>query len=103
MVPALATAWRRTGDTTWEFQLRPNVKFADGTPFTAEDVVAGMRFWTWDTEEVVALVAWPLYTRLRRSISQNRRERWAREERPWGYTEENDPDLRRDPADPPSP
>ncbi len=51
---------------------------------------------------VVALVAWPLYTRLRRSISQSRRERWAREERPWGYTEENDPDLRRDPADPPS-
>ena len=40
VVPALAVSWRRTGDTTWEFQLRPNVKFSDGTPFTADDVVA---------------------------------------------------------------
>jgi len=40
LVPALATAWRRTSDTTWEFQLRPNVKFSDGSSFTAEDVVA---------------------------------------------------------------
>ena len=40
VVPALATAWKRTGDTTWEFQLRPNVKFSDGSAFSAEDVVA---------------------------------------------------------------
>ena len=40
VVPALATSWRRIGDTTWEFQLRPNVKFSDGTPFTATDVIA---------------------------------------------------------------
>jgi peptide/nickel transport system substrate-binding protein len=40
LAPALATAWRRTSDTTWEFQLRPNVKFSHGTPFDAEDVVA---------------------------------------------------------------
>src|SRR4051794_22085655 len=31
VAPALATAWKRTGDTTWEFQLRPGVQFADGT------------------------------------------------------------------------
>ncbi len=29
---------------------------------------------------LVALVAWPLYTALRSSISRRRRERWAREE-----------------------
>lgn len=40
VVPALATSWRRTGDTTWEFQLRPNVQFSDGTLLTANDVVA---------------------------------------------------------------
>lgn len=40
VVPALAVSWRRLGDTTWEFQLRPNVKFSDGSAFTADDVVA---------------------------------------------------------------
>jgi peptide/nickel transport system substrate-binding protein len=37
--PALATAWTMVGPTTWRFTLRPNVKFHDGTPFTADDVV----------------------------------------------------------------
>jgi len=39
-VPGLATSWRALDDLTWEFKLRKNVKFHDGTPFTAEDVVA---------------------------------------------------------------
>src|SRR5471032_3549128 len=38
-IPALATSWKTIGDTVWEFKLRPNVKFQDGSPFTAEDVV----------------------------------------------------------------
>jgi peptide/nickel transport system substrate-binding protein len=38
--PGLATSWRAVDDLTWEFKLRRNVKFHDGTPFTAEDVVA---------------------------------------------------------------
>lgn len=36
--PALATSWKITSDRTYEFQLRKNVKFHDGTPFTAKDV-----------------------------------------------------------------
>ena len=37
--PRLATTWRLVDPTTWEFELRPNVRFHGGTPFTAEDVV----------------------------------------------------------------
>ena len=39
IVPGLATSWQQTGPLTWRFKLRPNVKFDDGTPFTADDVV----------------------------------------------------------------
>lgn len=37
--PALATRWEQVNPTTWRFQLRPGVKFSDGSPFTADDVV----------------------------------------------------------------
>jgi peptide/nickel transport system substrate-binding protein len=38
--PGLATTWTNTSETTWEFTLRPGVKFHDGAPLTAEDVKA---------------------------------------------------------------
>ncbi len=37
--PLLATAWRYVDDTTIEFDLRHGVKFHDGSPFSADDVV----------------------------------------------------------------
>ena len=37
--PALAVAWKLISPTTWQFDLRPGVRFHDGTPFTSEDVV----------------------------------------------------------------
>eukprot|EP01042_Synura_sphagnicola_P018971 gene18971-23998_t len=41
--PLLAESWKAIDDTTWEFKLRRNVKFHDGTPFTADDVIATMQ------------------------------------------------------------
>ncbi len=38
--PMLATSWKIVNDTTWEFALRPNVKFHNGEPFTAASVKA---------------------------------------------------------------
>jgi peptide/nickel transport system substrate-binding protein len=37
-VPSLAESWTVDGNV-WNFKLRPNVKFADGSPLTAEDVL----------------------------------------------------------------
>jgi len=37
--PALAVSWQQVNPTTWSVKLRPGVKFHDGTPFTADDVV----------------------------------------------------------------
>jgi peptide/nickel transport system substrate-binding protein len=39
----LAVAWKPLDPTTWEFELRRGVRFHDGTPFTAEDVVFSIR------------------------------------------------------------
>src|SRR5207247_8365423 len=37
--PALAESWTQTSPTVWVFKLRKNVRFHDGTPLTAADVV----------------------------------------------------------------
>lgn len=37
--PALAESWTQTAPTVWVFKLRRNVRFHDGTPLTAADVV----------------------------------------------------------------
>jgi peptide/nickel transport system substrate-binding protein len=37
--PALAVRWEQPSPTVWRLHLRQGVKFSDGTPFTADDVV----------------------------------------------------------------
>lgn len=39
MRPGLALSWRVLAPDTWEIRLRPGVRFHDGTPFSADDVV----------------------------------------------------------------
>jgi peptide/nickel transport system substrate-binding protein len=39
VVPQLATKWEQLSPTQWRFHLRPNVKFHEGEPLTADDVV----------------------------------------------------------------
>ncbi|WP_341896353.1 ABC transporter substrate-binding protein [Ferrovibrio terrae] len=42
LTPGLAESWKTLDDTTWEFRLRKGVRFHDGSPFTAADVVFSM-------------------------------------------------------------
>ena len=37
--PALATSWEKLTPTLWRFHLRPGVRFHEGQPFTADDVL----------------------------------------------------------------
>ncbi|MDX6739427.1 ABC transporter substrate-binding protein [Actinocorallia sp. A-T 12471] len=44
LVPALAESWKSDDAKTFVYQLRKDVKFSDGTPVTAADIVASLEY-----------------------------------------------------------
>src|SRR5215475_8268182 len=43
LIPGLAVSWKLADPTTWEFKLRPGVKFHGGEDFSADDVVFSLQ------------------------------------------------------------
>lgn len=68
-VPWLAQEFRNVDPTTWEFKLRPNVKYHDGTPLTAEAVSFSM-----DRYAKESINGKPTVPRIRRTMSYDKVE-----------------------------
>lgn len=43
IIPGVAESWKQTNALTWVFKLRPNAKWSNGDPVTAQDCVYGIR------------------------------------------------------------
>jgi peptide/nickel transport system substrate-binding protein len=57
LIPGLATEWQLLNATTWQFKLRPGVKFHNGDPLTAADVKFSIER-TYDPEARTAFAAY---------------------------------------------
>ena len=79
IVPALAESWETPEPTRWRFHLRQNVKFHNGDPFTADDVVfsadrvraKGSNFTTVDPDRRQVRQGRRLHRRFRADLAQS--------------------------------
>ena len=70
-VPWLATHWQISPDKkTFRFRLDPNARFSDGTPVTAEDVVASWKFHT--DKSIQDLYFYSEYTNLEQPVAESK-------------------------------
>jgi peptide/nickel transport system substrate-binding protein len=68
-VPGAAESFKSVDTTTWEFKLRPNMKFHDGTPVDAEAVKFSL-----DRRATETLGGKPTVPRIRRTINYDKTE-----------------------------
>jgi peptide/nickel transport system substrate-binding protein len=64
--PGLAASWKVLDDTHWEFELRQNVLFSDGSPLTLEDIQVSIARAT----NIPSAASFRTYTRSVKSITQ---------------------------------
>jgi peptide/nickel transport system substrate-binding protein len=64
LAPGLATSWSYagTGNKTFVLHLRPGVKFSDGSPLTAQDVTADLRYVTTAAGQMSPFLAGDTFT-----------------------------------------
>ena len=61
--PGLAERWERVDSLTWRFHLRPDARWQDGQPVTAEDVVFSFDVFADSTLDAAARPIWPAGSR----------------------------------------
>jgi microcin C transport system substrate-binding protein len=70
-MPALASHWQISPDRlTYRFRLDPNARFSDGTPVTADDVVASWAFHT--DKSLQDLYFYTQYNRLQKPVAESK-------------------------------